>query len=46
MEIVRERLEREFGLALITTLPNVEYHADLTDGGKMTVVRNPAQMPE
>jgi GTP-binding protein LepA len=45
MDIVRERLEREYGLELITTMPNVEYHAYLTSG-KMTVVRNPAQMPE
>ncbi len=45
MDIVRERLEREYGLELITTMPNVEYHAYLTNGG-MTVVRNPAQMPE
>ncbi len=45
MDIVRERLEREYGLDLITTMPNVEYHAYLTNG-TMTVVRNPAQMPE
>ena len=45
MDIVRERLEREYDLELITTMPNVEYHAYLTNG-KMTVVRNPAQMPE
>ncbi len=45
MDIVRERLEREYGLELITTMPNVEYHAHLTGGG-MAVVRNPAQMPE
>ena len=45
MDIVRERLEREYRLELITTMPNVEYHAHLTGGG-MAVVRNPAQMPE
>ena len=45
MDIVRERLEREYGLELITTMPNVEYHAVLTNGST-TVVRNPAQMPE
>ncbi len=45
MDIVRERLEREYDLELITTMPNVEYHAYLTNG-KMTVVRNPAQMPD
>ena len=32
MEIVQERLDREFGVDLITTVPNVEYHVELTDG--------------
>lgn len=32
MEVVKERLEREFGLDLIATAPSVEYHAYLTDG--------------
>ncbi len=45
MDIVRERLEREYGLELITTMPNVEYHAYLTSGDQV-VVRNPAQMPD
>ncbi len=45
MDIVRERLEREYGLELLTTMPNVEYHAHLTDG-TVVEVRNPAQMPE
>jgi GTP-binding protein LepA len=45
MDIVRERLEREYDLELLTTLPNVEFHAYLTNG-TMQVVRNPAQMPE
>ena len=45
MDIVRERLEREYDLELLTTMPSVEYHAYLTNG-TMTVVRNPAQMPE
>ncbi len=45
MDIVRERLEREYGLELITTMPSVEYHAYLTNGS-MTVVRNPSQMPD
>lgn len=44
MEIVRERLEREFGLDLITTVPNVEYHVYLTDGS-MVPVENPSKMP-
>ncbi len=45
MDIVRERLEREYDLELLTTLPSVEYHAYLTNG-TLTVVRNPAQMPD
>jgi GTP-binding protein LepA len=45
MDIVRERLEREYDLELLTTTPNVEYHVFLTDGA-MVQVRNPAQMPE
>jgi GTP-binding protein LepA len=45
MEIVKERLEREFGLALIATAPSVEYRLTLTDG-TVTMVDNPADMPE
>jgi GTP-binding protein LepA len=45
MEIIQERLEREFGVNLITTVPNVEYHVELTDGAQMTV-ENPASLPE
>jgi GTP-binding protein LepA len=45
MEIVRERLEREFGLALIATAPSVGYEIELTDGTKR-VVRNPTEVPE
>jgi GTP-binding protein LepA len=44
MEIVQERLEREFGLDLITTVPNVEYDVYLTDGSKV-IVENPSKMP-
>ncbi len=44
MEIVQERLEREFNLDLITTVPNVEYDVYLTDGTKV-VVENPSKMP-
>ena len=44
MEIVRERLEREFDLALVTTVPSVEYKVYLTDG-EMTLIENPALMP-
>jgi GTP-binding protein LepA len=45
MEIVQERLEREFNLALITTAPTVVYKITTTDG-KMTELENPADMPE
>jgi GTP-binding protein LepA len=45
MEIVRERLEREFDLSLIATAPSVEYRAHLTDG-TVVEVHNPSQMPE
>src|SRR5918912_493942 len=44
MEIVRERLEREFDLALIATAPSVEYLAHLTNGDEAEV-DNPADMP-
>jgi GTP-binding protein LepA len=44
MEIVRERLEREFGLSLIATAPSVEYRARLTDGATVEV-HNPSEMP-
>jgi GTP-binding protein LepA len=44
MEIVRERLEREFGLALIATAPSVEYRVLRTDN-TTEVIDNPADMP-
>jgi GTP-binding protein LepA len=44
MEIVRERLEREYDLALVATAPNVEYLAHLLNGGVETV-DNPSSMP-
>ncbi len=44
MDIVRERLEREFDLDLITTVPNVEYHVAMTDGS-MEVIENPTKLP-
>src|ERR1700761_274857 len=45
LEIVRERLEREFNLDLITTAPSVIYHIYLTNG-TMKELHNPADMPE
>ncbi len=44
MEIVRERLEREFDLSLIATAPSVEYRVTLR-GGEVRVVDNPSDMP-
>ena len=44
MEIVQERLEREFGLDLITTAPTVEYEVHLRSG-QMVEVANPAALP-
>ena len=45
LEIVQERLEREFDLSLITTVPTVEYHVYRTDGA-MEIVENPSHLPE
>lgn len=45
MEIVQERLEREFGMTVITTVPSVEFHAIKTDGG-IIPVNAPSEMPE
>jgi GTP-binding protein LepA len=44
MEIVKERLEREFDLALIATAPSVEYRVT-QNTGEVTVVSNPAELP-
>ena len=44
MEIVRERLEREFDLSLISTAPSVEYRVTVAGGGA-EVVSNPSEMP-
>ncbi len=47
MEIIQERLEREFGMTVITTVPNVSYHAYLKKAGEdMIVVNNPSDLPE
>ncbi len=45
MEIVQERLEREFDLDLVTTVPSVEYHVHMTDG-TMTLLESPAKLPD
>ncbi|MEL6363456.1 MAG: translation elongation factor 4 [Pseudomonadota bacterium] len=45
LEIVRERLEREFNIDLITTAPSVVYHVFKTDG-EMIEMHNPADMPD
>lgn len=46
MEIVQERLEREFGMTVITTVPNVSYRAYLKKGGDAIVVNNPSELPD
>ena len=47
MEIIQERLEREFNQTVITTVPNVSFRAYKTrDKEKMIVVNNPSEMPE
>ena len=45
MDVVQERLEREYNLALIATAPSVIYHCYLSDGS-MVEVDNPARMPD
>ena len=45
MEIIQERLEREFGMTVITTVPNVSYKAYLTSG-EMLIVNNPSDLPD
>ncbi len=45
MEIVQERLEREFNMTVITTVPNVQYYAYDTKGEKL-IMNNPSDMPD
>ncbi|MCS6916850.1 MAG: translation elongation factor 4 [Chitinophagales bacterium] len=45
LEIVQERLDREFNMPVITTVPNVSYHAYTTDG-RMLVINNPSDYPD
>ncbi|MEE4489387.1 translation elongation factor 4 [Streptomyces sp. NPDC050529] len=45
LDVVRERLEREFGLELIATAPNVVYRVEMEDGSEH-VVTNPSEFPE
>jgi GTP-binding protein LepA len=45
MEIVQERLEREFGMTVITTVPSVQFNAIQSDGGIMEI-NAPSEMPE
>ncbi|MEJ2373410.1 MAG: translation elongation factor 4, partial [Sulfurimonas sp.] len=44
MEVVKERLEREYGLDLIATAPSVVYHVYMTDGTQIEV-QNPSELP-
>src|SRR5690606_18757668 len=45
MEIIQERLDREFNLDIITTVPNVKYEV-LTTNGDVIMVDNPSDMPD
>ncbi len=45
MEIIQERLEREFNMTVITTVPNVSYKAFLTNGDEV-IVNNPSDLPD
>jgi GTP-binding protein LepA len=47
MEIIQERLEREFNMTVITTVPNVSYKAYMKkDPDKMLIVNNPSELPD
>ena len=45
LEIVQERLDREFGVKLVTTVPNVKYRVTMSEGGTLSV-ENPAELPD
>ncbi|MFL2590575.1 MAG: translation elongation factor 4 [Flavobacteriaceae bacterium] len=47
LEIIQQRLEREFGMSVITTVPNVSYHAfTRKNPNKMILVNNPSDIPD
>ena len=47
LEIIQQRLEREFGMSVITTVPNVSYHAfTRKEPNKMILVNNPSDIPD
>jgi GTP-binding protein LepA len=46
MEIIQERLEREFDMTVITTVPNVSYRAYLTKEQEEIIVHNPSDLPD
>ncbi len=45
LEIIQERLEREYGMSIVTTVPNVEYKVHKTNS-ELVIVDNPSDMPE
>jgi GTP-binding protein LepA len=45
MEIIQERLEREFDMTVITTVPNVSYKAYMTKDKEEVIVHNPSDLP-
>ena len=46
LEIIQERLEREFNMTVITTVPNVSYKAYLHKNNQMVIVNNPSELPD